>query len=406
MNSIHLIKRIFDTMLIMVLLVGCNSPAVAPTSTPTAISPTATITPTLTYTPSPTSRIEPIATDTLTVTPLSPTATPKISALPLGQPIKICLVTAAGGINDYIYGLIWKGIQDAHGQLGTSSVYQNAKQESDYATNVNAFIQEKCNLIFTFGSPLGDLTKTVAQENPEQKFAIVDYCYGPNPQCDSSSGPLSNVLGLIYDSSQPSFLAGYLAAGMTKTGKVGTYSGYQIPTVTAFMDGFFYGVQYYNQQKSTSVQVIGWDPVTKTGMFAGTFGDQNVGITMGQTLLAKGADVILPVAGVTSIGTAIAVLANGKAWVIGVDTDWTLTVPEYQSVTLTSVMKNIDVSVYNAIKEVVSGKGNFEGGIYLGTLANNGVVLGTIASSVPDTLKAELEQVKAGIIAGTINIGP
>ena len=313
-----------------------------------------------------------------------------------GSGIKICLVTDTGGINDKSFNAgAWKGILDAQTQLGTSGAYLESHQEADYQTNINAFLQEKCNLILTIGFSLGDATKTAADANPTQKFAIVDFSY------DSA---INNVMSLTFVSNQSSFLAGYLAAGTTQTGKVGTYGGFQIPTVTAFMDGFYYGVQYYNQQKAKSVQVLGWNPVLKVGLFSGTFSDQNVGISYGQTLLVAGADVILPVAGLSGLGTATAILAHGNAWVIGVDTDWAITDPIYQGITLTSMMKNIDVLVYNAINKLVYG--NFLGGDNLGTLANNGVGLGTIASSVPASLKTELDQVKAGIIAGTIHVGP
>ena len=75
----------------------------------------------------------------------------------------------------------------------------------------------------------------------------------------------SNVYGLQFDTAQGGFLAGYLAAGMTKTGKVATYGGLKIPPVTIFMDGFWDGVQYYNQQKGKNVQVLGWDETTQKG---------------------------------------------------------------------------------------------------------------------------------------------
>ena len=77
---------------------------------------------------------------------------------------------------------------------------------------------------------LGDATKAAAEANPDIKFSIVDYTYDP---------VIPNVIGQIFNTDQAGFLAGYVAAGVTKTGKIGTFGGLQIPTVTVFMDGFY-----------------------------------------------------------------------------------------------------------------------------------------------------------------------
>ncbi len=80
----------------------------------------------------------------------------------------------------------------------------------------------------------------------------MDYAYDPT---------IPNVLGQVFSTDQAGFLAGYLAAGVTKTGKVGTFGGIQIPTVTVFMDGYALGVKHYNEEQGTKVEVLGWDPV-------------------------------------------------------------------------------------------------------------------------------------------------
>ena len=109
-----------------------------------------------------------------------------------------------------------------------------------------------------------------------------------------------------FDTAQAAFLAGYLAAGYSKSGKVATYGGLKIPPVTIFMDGFADGVAYYNQQKSKNVQVLGWDKATQNGTFAESFTDQDKGKALSDTFVAQGADVIMPVAGGTGLGTAAA----------------------------------------------------------------------------------------------------
>jgi basic membrane protein A len=125
---------------------------------------------------------------------------------------------------------------------------------------------------------------------------------------------------------------------------------------------------------------------------------------MGQKLLGEGADIIFPVAGPTGLGAAQAIQEQENAWVIGVDTDWTETFAQYADVVLTSVMKNIDATTY-AVIELLS-QDNFTGGEYLGTLANEGIGLGTLAPAVPADLVARVEQIKAEIIAGTIDVIP
>ena len=149
----------------------------------------------------------------------------------------------------------------------------------------------------------------------------MDYAYDP---------VIPNVLGQVFSTDQAGFLAGYLAAGMTKTGKIGTFGGIQIPTVTVFMDGYAAGAAYYNAQKGTAVEVLGWDPIAQTGLFTGNFESTDDGRTMGESLMDEGADIIMPVAGPVGLGTAAAVKERGNSYIIGVDSDWFLTAPDYR----------------------------------------------------------------------------
>ena len=102
---------------------------------------------------------------------------------------------------------------------------------------------------------MGPATEAAAKANPKQKFAIVDCSYAS--ACLTGTHE-PNINQLVYNTVQDAFLGGYLAAGMTKTGKVATYGGMKFGTVTIFMDGFWDGVQYYNKQHHTNVQVLGW----------------------------------------------------------------------------------------------------------------------------------------------------
>lgn len=319
-----------------------------------------------------------------------------------GVGIKVGQVTDTGGIDDRSFNATaWKGVQDAVTNLGIEGKYLESQQQTDYERNIKEFLDQKYDLIVTVGYLLGDATKAAAEANPDRKFAIVDSSYTPE---------IPNVLGLTFATDEAAFLAGYLAAGMSKTGKVGTFGGIAIPPVTIFMVGFEKGVMYYNQQKGTNVQVLGWktDPSAEgcgTGLFTGNFESTDDGRRFGTQLMDEGADIVVPVAGPVGVGTASAVQERGMM-MIGVDTDWYVSAEAYKAIYLSSILKNMDVAVYDAIKAVVDK--TFKGGTYLGTLKNNGVGLAgfhDFDSKVPAALKAEIDQLKKDIIAGKVATG-
>ena len=136
---------------------------------------------------------------------------------------------------------------------------------------------------------------------------------------------IPNVLGMVFATNEAAFMAGYLAAGMTQTGVVGTFGGIHIPPVTGFMDGFYYGVAYHNSQKGTSVQVLGWNPESKDGLFTGNFESLDDGRAFAQNLYDEGADIVMPVAGPVGLGSAAlaAELGTEALKIIGVDADQT-----------------------------------------------------------------------------------
>jgi basic membrane protein A and related proteins len=315
-----------------------------------------------------------------------------------------CQVTDTGGIDDRSFNATaWKGMQDAKAELGIQIKVLESDSQNDFAPNLQAFVQQKCGLIVTVGFLLGDATKASAKQNPSQKYAIVDFAYEPKDV------PNNNVLGLTFSTDQAAFQAGYLAAAMSKSQKVGTFGGINLPTVTIFMNGFWAGIQYYNQQKNASVQLLGWNPAKpKAGLFTGDFTNQDNGKRVTETLLGEGADTILPVAGPVGLGAAAAVkAAGGDNRMIWVDTDGCVSAAQYCSLFLTSIQKNMDVAVKNAIKDAVNQQ--FKGGTYVGTLQNNGVGLAPFHefdSQVPQSVKDELNTIKQGIVDGSISVKP
>ncbi len=214
---------------------------------------------------------------------------------------------------------------------------------------------------------------------------------------------IPNIDALLFNTVQDGFLGGYLAAGMSKTGKVATYGGQKLPTVTIYMDGFWDGVQYYNTKHHTHVAVLGWNEQTQNGSFTGNFTNQSDGQTLTQTFITEGADIIFPVAGNVGLGTAKAVqnadnaAGSQKVNMMWVDTDGCVSAPQYCKYFITSVTKGIQPAVKNAV--VTAANGTFKGGNYIGTLANGGVTLSPyhdFASKVPAALQSELATIKTG----------
>ena len=316
--------------------------------------------------------------------------------------VKIGLVTDTGGISDRSFNATaWKGVQDARRDLGILGAYLESQLPADYEQNTKRFLDQNYELIITVGFPQAVATKAAAEANPDRKFAIVDYSYDP---------VLPNVLGMIFKSDEAAFLAGYLAAGMSTTGKVGTFGGMQIPPVTIFMVGLEKGVQYYNRLKGTNVEFIGWktDPGASAcgaGRFTDTFVSIEKGRLFANQLMDEGADIIVPLAGTTGIGAASAIKERTKM-MIGVDSDQYIVTPDYKEIYLTSILKNTDKACYDVIKTVVEN--TFKGGTYTGTLKNSGVGIAPyhdFEARIPATLKGEIEQLKKEIIDGTVVTG-
>src|SRR3984885_15289220 len=289
-----------------------------------------------------------------------------------------CMVTDTGGIDDRSFNASsWQGMQEAQSTDPSkiSVQYLQSNSTSDYAPNISAFIAKKCGIIVTVGYLMAGATGSAATSNPKGKFAIVD-CAIASTNCPTSASgaattPPPNVDSLVFNTVQDGFLGGYLAAGMTKTGKVATFGGEKLPTVTIYMDGFWDGVQYYNQQTNT------------------------------QQFITEGADIIFPVAGGVGLGAMKAVqdadntAGTQKVNAMWVDTDGCISAAQYCKYFITSVEKGIATAVKTAV--VSASNGTFAGGQYIGTLANGGVTLAPFhdfASKVPASLQAEIKTIK------------
>lgn len=304
------------------------------------------------------------------------------------------MVTNSGGLEDRSFNQSsWEGLQEAEDEYGVEAEAIVSTTETDLAPNVQQAVDSGCGLIVTVGYELADATLDQAGRNPDIAFAIVD-----------ETVEAENVKPVVFDTAQASYLAGYLAAGVSKTGVVATFGGGNQPPVTLFMDGFVDGVARYNEVHGTDVRALGWNKETQDGSFTGDFEDINKGKVLTEGFIDQGADVILPVAGQVGEGAAAAAVERDGVSIIWVDSDGYDTLPaEFRPVLLTSVLKNTQQAMIEIVGDVQGDA--FTNEPYVGTLGNGGVELAPyhdLESMVPPELQGELEGIRQAIIAGEL----
>ncbi|QEO13596.1 BMP family ABC transporter substrate-binding protein [Agromyces intestinalis] len=304
------------------------------------------------------------------------------------------MVTNSGGLEDRSFNQSsWEGLKAAESEYGISAEALVSTGETDLAPNVQQAVDSGCELIVTVGWELAEATADQAGKNPDLAFAIVD-----------ETVEAENVKPVVFDTAQASFLAGYLAAGVSKTGVVATFGGGNQPPVTLFMDGFVDGVAAFNAAHGTQVIALGWNKAAQDGAFTGDFEDINKGKVLTEGFIDQGADVILPVAGQVGEGAAAAAVERGGVSVIWVDSDGYETMPaEFRPVLLTSVLKNTQQAMVEIVGDVLDGE--FTSESYVGTLENGGVEIAPyhdLASLVTPELDAEIEALRQQIIGGEL----
>jgi len=314
-----------------------------------------------------------------------------------------CILSDAGGFDDKSFNqLSYEGVQEAAEELGSEFKQFESKNENDYAPALEQFVAQGCDAIVTVGFALSAATVESAKANPDIEYILIDDA--ADNDFDGTKDA-DNIKPILYDTAQAAFLAGYAAADYTKTGVVGTYGGQPFPTVTIFMDGFKQGVEYYAQEKGKDVKLVGWEGNDK-GVFTGGFDANEKATNTAKQILGQDADVILPVGGPIYQGAITAINDSGKdVALIGVDADFYETDPSTQDLVLTSILKNMKISTTEAV--LAAGNDEFDPEAYVGTLENDGVGIApfhNFESKISDTLQAELDEVKQGIIDGTITV--
>lgn len=311
--------------------------------------------------------------------------------------VKACLVASMGGLEDRSFNQSAnEGLMRAASELGVQTAVVAPQADADFTPAINNMVSQGCHLIIGVGFDQATQISEVAAGNPDVDFALVDSTF---------SEELPNAKPLLFDTAQASFLAGYLAAGMSTTGSVATFLGGKIPPTMVFADGFVQGAEYYNEENGTSVQVLGWDVAAQDGVAIGNFQDVSRGQQFANQLIEQGADVILPVAGAAGTGALAAARASNGVSIIWVDSDGYYTEPDFSDLIMTSVLKQVGNAVYDTIEEYKNGE--FTAEAYVGVLENDGVALAPYhdyEDVIPTELQEGVDSVRERIINGEVSI--
>jgi len=151
-----------------------------------------------------------------------------------------CIVSDAGGFDDKSFNqLSYEGVVRATDELGSEMKQAESNAETEYGPNIDNMVSEGCDAIVAVGFALSQATVDAATANPDTDFILVDDAADNDFDGERDA---ENVKPLLYNTAEAAFLAGYLSAGYSEAGKVGTFGGMEFPTVTIFMDGFKQGV--------------------------------------------------------------------------------------------------------------------------------------------------------------------
>ena len=223
----------------------------------------------------------------------------------------------------------------------------------------------------------------VAPEFPQVKFIWID---------NETSASVANVLNIVYAQNEGSFLAGYIAAAMSKTGTVGAVGGEDSITINDFIVGYKQGAQYFSD--ATKVEVN----------YTNDYDDPAKGKDCAKVLHDRGADVIFQIASKAGDGVFEAA-QEGGFYAIGVDSD-----QKYinDAVIICSMKKEVGNSIYDAIAKIVNGDASQLGTTWVADMSNGYVGIGYgeegATQQIPDEIKAQVEEIRAKIVSGEIKV--
>ncbi|MDH6217346.1 BMP family lipoprotein [Streptomyces pseudovenezuelae] len=307
-----------------------------------------------------------------------------------GKGIKIGLAYDVGGRGDRSFNdSAARGADKAEKEFSGSIKELTAKSsdtEADREQRLTDLADAGYNPIVAVGFSYATSVDKVAAKYPKVSFGLID-----------SVATAKNVDSITFTEEQGSYLAGVAAALKTKKDHVGFIGGVDTPLIKKFAAGYVQGVKDTNSKVKVDVQYL------THGSDLSGFASPDKGKEAASGQLDNGADVIYAAAGSSGNGSIEAVSAVKGAWAIGVDSDQ-YNIPglsKYKGSILTSMVKNVDVGVYDFVKSVHDGKPLTGNQIY--SLAKGGVGLATSGGFIDD-IKTQLDAAKAKIVDGSVKV--
>lgn len=306
-----------------------------------------------------------------------------------GSDLRVGLVYDIGGRGDQSFNdSAYAGLSKAEEELGVEiQDLEPSAGGEDREELLRTLAEDGYDMIIGIGFAFAEAMGAVTADFPDTTFAIVD----------DASVEAPNLTSLVFAEEQGSFLVGAAAALTSTTGKLGFIGGVEVDLIKKFEAGFVAGATQVNPDATVDVKYISQPPD-----FSG-FNDPAKGkeIALGQ--FGGGADVVYHAAGGSGGGLFEAALESGDVWAIGVDSDQYLTAePAVQGKILTSMIKRVDVAVFEAIKSFVDG--NLEAGVRVFDLSNDGIGYATSGDFLSEDIIGQLDDLKQQIVGGDIKV--
>ncbi|MFZ5815539.1 MAG: BMP family lipoprotein [Bacillota bacterium] len=295
------------------------------------------------------------------------------------KPFTVGMATDMGGLNDDSFNAAaYRGLKRAESELKVKINVIESKRQEEYEVNFGTLMDQGSDLIWGIGFLMQEAIAKVAEQNPKQKYAIID-----------AVAEKPNVASVLFKEEEGSFLMGIMAAKTTKTNKVAFIGGMNIPVIHHFEAGYKAGVKAVNP----NIEVI--------TIYSDSFVDPAKGKSDALAAIGRGADVLFHAAGGTGQGV-IEAAKEKNLFAIGVDSDQNHLAPDH---VISSMMKRVDVAVFDVSKMAMEGK--FPGGqtITLG-LKENGVGYSdkTLWNKMPADTKALVDKWADAIKSGKVKV--
>ncbi|MBR6767393.1 MAG: BMP family ABC transporter substrate-binding protein [Clostridia bacterium] len=298
------------------------------------------------------------------------------------EPLKVAVVLAGATGDRAFYDSANEGLQTLI-QNGVDGTLIECKNDASMFTSNLISAAEDNDVVIAVGWEFWDALTEYAPQLPDTKFIFID---------NGLDGVGDNLMSITYAQNEGSFLVGYIAGKLTKTGKIGAVGGEDSETINDFMVGYEAGAKYANEAAEVQVQ------------YAGTYEDPAKGKELALALYDAGCDIVFQVASRTGEGVFEAAAERGL-YAIGVDSDQKYINPD---VIICSMIKQVGLSIVDTVSALVED-GTWAGGeIWVADMFSGLVDVAygdeTMPQQVSEELKAEVEEIKAKIISGEIEV--